>query len=166
MKIIDGMIEELKQESASTRRVLERVPDDRLEFKPHEKSFTMRHLASHIADSLMWAEAICATDRFEFDVERWKPWLADSAAEMVAKFDETLDKAVKAMQPLADEELARTWTMADTKGTVMIEAPRIQILRGFLISHMIHHRAQLGLYFRMNDVPVPAIYGPSADEQG
>ena len=166
MNIIDGMIEELKHETATTRRVLERVPDDKLGYRPHERSFSMGQLASHIADSLNWAVVTCQMDRFEFDMENWKMWEGGSTAEIVAKLDEGLEKAVAAMKPLTNEDLFKTWTMADTKGNVMMAMPRIQVLRAMILNHTIHHRGQLTVYLRMNDVPLPSVYGPSADEQG
>lgn len=165
MRIIDGMIEELKHEAASTRRVLERLPNDRMDFKPHEKSFTLGALSSHVANSLSWAEPTCQMDSFVFDMDAWKPWLGGSATEITTVFDENLAKAVAAMVPLTNEELARTWTMTDTLGNVFMSMPRVQVLRSMILSHMIHHRGQLTVYLRMCDVPLPAIYGPSADEQ-
>lgn len=166
MNIIDGMIEELKHEAASTRRLLERVPDAALAYKPHAKSFSLGELASHIAESLGWDEPICTMDRMEFDVEKWKPWKGSNAAEIVAKLDETLERAVDAMQPMRNEDLFQTWAMVDMKGNVLLEMPRMQVLRVMVLSHMLHHRGQLTVYLRMNDVPLPSIYGPSADEQG
>jgi uncharacterized damage-inducible protein DinB len=166
MNIIDGMIGEVQYEATLTRKVLERVPDDKLGYKPHAKSFSMGQLASHLADSLSWAEVTCQMDRFEFDMENWKMWEGGNSAEIVAKLDECLGRAVAAMKPMTDEDLFKTWTMADTKGNVMMAMPRIQVLRAMILNHTIHHRGQLTVYLRMNDVPVPSIYGPSADEQG
>lgn len=165
MNMIDGMIEELKHEAASTRRVLERLPDDRLDFKPHEKSFSLGALSSHVANALMWAVPTCQMDHFVFDQENWKPWLGSSALEITTTFDENLTRAVDAMTPMSNEDLLKTWTMSDTLGNTFLSMPRVQVLRSMILNHMIHHRGQLTVYLRMCDVPVPAIYGPSADEQ-
>jgi len=165
MNIIDGMIAEVQYESSLSKKVLERVPDDKLGFRPHAKSFSMGQLASHIAESLGWAEMICQQDRFEFDMGNWKMWEGGSTADIVAKLDEGLSNAVAAMKPMTNEDLFKTWIMADLKGNVMMEMPRIQVLRVMILNHMIHHRGQLTVYLRLNDVPVPSIYGPSADEQ-
>jgi uncharacterized damage-inducible protein DinB len=165
MNIIDGMIEELKHEAASTRRVLERLPDDRLDFKPHEKSFTLGALSSHVANALMWAVPTCQMDHFVFDKENWKPWLGSSNLEITTTFDVNLTRAVDAMTPMSNEDLLKTWTMTDTLGNTFLSMPRVQVLRAMILNHMIHHRGQLTVYLRMCDVPVPAIYGPSADEQ-
>ena len=166
MNIIDGMIEELKHEVSVTRRVLERIPDDKFGYTPHEKSFTMGSLASHVADSLGWAVPTCTMDRMEFDAENWEFWQGSTASELTAKLDENLAIAVDAMKPVTNEDLFKNWAMVDMQGNVMLEMPRIQVLRSMLISHMIHHRGQLSVYLRINDLPVPAIYGPSADEKG
>lgn len=165
MNIIDGMIAEVQHEAAVTRKVLERIPDDKLGFKPHAKSFSLGQVASHVAETLGWAEATCNMDRFEFDMESFKMWEGSSTAEIVAKLDESLEKTVAAMKPMTNEDLFKTWTMADAKGNVMMEMPRIQVLRAMILNHMIHHRGQMTVYLRLIDVPVPSVYGPSADEQ-
>jgi uncharacterized damage-inducible protein DinB len=166
MNIIDGMIEELKHEVSVTRRVLERIPEDKFNYTPHEKSFTMGALGSHVADSLGWATPTCTMDRMEFDAENWEFWQGSTAAELTAKLDENLASAVDVMKPVTNEDLFKNWAMVDMQGNVMLEMPRIQVLRSMLINHMIHHRGQLSVYLRINDIPVPAIYGPSADEKG
>lgn len=165
MSMIEPVIAELKQEAASTRRLLERIPDGQLDYQPHPKSFTLGGLASHLADSLGWAVPTCQTDSLVFDPETWKPWQGDSTAAIVARLDETLAQAIEAMSPLTDDDLGKTWSMTDPQGHVLFSMPRGQVLRSMLLSHMIHHRGQLTVYLRMLDVALPSIYGPSADEQ-
>lgn len=165
MAQIDPFIEELKSEAASTRRLLERVPQDHLDFRPHEKSFNLGGLASHIADSIGWAVPTCQMDHFVFDSENWKPWQGDSTAAIVARLDETLAQALEVLAGVSDDDLQTTWTMSDSLGNVFLSMPRGQVLRLMILSHLIHHRGQLTVYLRMLDVPLPAIYGPSADEQ-
>ncbi len=165
MNIIDGMIEELKHEAANTRRLLERLPDDKLYFKPHEKSFSLGELASHVTSLLGWTGPTCALDHFVFNKDEWPTWLGDSAAAIVARLDEQVESAIDAMKPLSNEDLMKNWTMAGPDGTVFISMPRVQVLRAMILNHLVHHRGQLTVYLRLCDVPLPALYGPSADEQ-
>ncbi len=165
MNIIDPMIEELKHEAANTRRVLERIPDDKLAFKPHEKSFSMAELASHITSLTGWTASICETDHFVFNKDEWPSWVGEDSASIVKRLDEQVETAVDAMKPLSNEDLMKNWTMAGPDGTVFISMPRVQVLRSMILNHLIHHRGQLTVYLRMCEVPLPALYGPSADEQ-
>jgi uncharacterized damage-inducible protein DinB len=162
--MIEPFIMEFQYESAQTRKMLERVPDDKWDWQPHEKSMTMGRLASHMAESHGWAGPILETDEMNLD-DSYKPYEAANKAEMLAAYDKDTADAEKAMTGQNDEHLMKTWALK-MNGESMFSMPRIGVLRTFIISHMIHHRAQLGLYLRLNDTPVPSIYGPSADEQG
>ena len=164
MNLIDGMIEELKHEAASTHRLLERLPDDKLGFKPHEKSFSLGELSSHVTSLIGWTGAICQMEYFVFKKDEWPTWIGKRASEICERFDSQVAQAIETMKPLTNEDLQKVWTMADDQGNVFMSAPRVQILRGMILNHLIHHRGQLTVYLRMCDVPLPAIYGPSADE--
>lgn len=154
---------DLPMELAKTRRHLECVPDDKLGWKPHDKSFSLGQLASHMAGLCAWGVTILETD--EMDLSQPLPKRAEptSTAEILAEFDEKTAAWVKAMDRTDDETMLGTWTLR-MGDQVLAEFSRAANLRSFVVSHLIHHRAQLGVYLRLLDLPVPATYGPSADE--
>jgi uncharacterized damage-inducible protein DinB len=157
-----GILPEFDQEMANTRKSLERVPEDKFSFKPHTKSMTLGGLATHLATINHWAEAIFGLD--SFDVKTAPPTVElKSRAEVLAAFDKTTAAARKAIADSTDAHFMRPWTLTAGSHTVLT-LPRVVVVRSFLLNHNIHHRAQLGVYLRLNDVPVPSIYGPSADE--
>lgn len=162
MSIIDGMIQELQWESANTRRVLERVPEDMLGWKPHAKSMSMGQLASHIAESVGWASLTVETEELDLP-KNWVPFVATSSAELMEKFDSSLATSLQAMEGCSDDFMQVEWRLL-MGGQLMLQMPRTQVMRSMVLNHIVHHRAQLGVYLRLNDIPVPAIYGPSADE--
>ena len=167
MPLRDALLPEFDHEMANTRKTLERVPEDKLSWKPHEKSGTMGWLASHIADIPGWASATVDQDSIDIAPEgqHTAPAQAASRAEVLDKFDKNIAAARAAIAAAEDRVLMQPWSLLAT-GKVIFTIPKIAVLRGFVMSHSIHHRAQLGVYLRLNDVPVPAIYGPSADETG
>jgi len=162
MAIIDGLILELAHEARTTQRFLERVPASLLDWRPHAKSMTTAALASHIADIPNWALAIIHQEEFE-DLSDAPKFLGRSAAELVAHFDKNVAEASAAMNGFPDEKMFVPWTYK-FDGHTVLTLPRVVVLRSFVMNHLIHHRAQLGVYFRLNDIPVPASLGPSADE--
>jgi uncharacterized damage-inducible protein DinB len=153
---------ELDGELAKTRKMLERFPDAKAGWTPHTKSQTIDALASHIAGIPRHGARLIETD--ELDVtNRPKPVNVSTAAELLQKFDEAVAVLRQALPKATAERLEQPWTMrAGPK--VILSAPRRRLLRDMLISHIVHHRAQLGVYYRLLDVPVPGTYGPSADE--
>lgn len=159
---ITTLFPELDNELTKTRRLLERFPDSKAGWTPHPKSKTLAELASHIAGIPRHGARLIETD--ELDVAtRPTPVNASTAAELVQKFDEAVAALRAALPKATPESLEKPWTMrAGPK--VLISAPRRLLLRDMLVSHIIHHRAQLGVYYRLLDVPVPGTYGPSADE--
>ena len=164
MAIADLLLPEFDQEMATTRRVLERVPDDRLAWKPHPKSFSMGDLASHIVNSIKWTDM--TMNQTEFDLASVAPeqlnQVAKSRAELLAWFDANAAAARQALGK-SDADYFVPWTLK--QGTQeFFTMPRYNCIRSFLLNHIVHHRAQLGVYLRLNDIPVPAMYGPSADE--
>lgn len=163
MNIIDSIIAEFKHEASLSRKALERVPDDKLDWKPHDKSMTMGQLASHIAEVPQWLGAILEMDEFPMP-EDYKPFKAGSQAELLQAFDANVAEGVKTMTGQPNDRLMAAWKMT-AGGETLFEMPRIAAVRGFILNHTIHHRGQLTVYLRLNEIPVPSIYGPSADEE-
>lgn len=167
MSISQSLIGELDQEFAGTRKTLERVPDGKFAFKPHEKSATLGWLASHVAQLAEWGTRTCKTDFLDLaapEHQKQAPELT-TAQELVEAFDKNAAALRAALAETTDERLMQPWTLR-MGDKIIFAMPRVAVLRGMVFNHLIHHRAQLTVYLRMNDVPVPALYGPSADEGG
>ena len=165
MPLSQSLLPEFDHEMANTRKTLERIPDDKLDWKPHAKSFAMGELATHVANLPSWVGLTVAADSFDMapgGVPLKAP-LAASIADVLASFDKNVTAAREAIAGAADEHLFKPWTLL-SGGNAVMSLPRIAVLRSFVMNHIIHHRAQLGVYLRLNDLPVPSIYGPSADE--
>lgn len=166
MKISDALLPEFDQEMANTRKTLERVPDDKLTWKPHPKSFAMGPLATHIANMIGWTPDTMAKDSFDVSPPGAPPYKEEPVAsqkELLEKFDKNVVAARAAIAGASDEHFMEPWSLL-AGGKTLFTMPRIACIRGFVMNHVIHHRAQLGVYLRLNDLPVPSIYGPSADE--
>ena len=166
MSISASLLPELDQEMAGTRKTLERLPADKFEWRPHPKSFNMIQLATHIANMPGWAATIVKEDSFDYappGAEPYREEPAASVAELLAKFDQAVATFREALAKASDEELMKPWSLLGG-GKTVFTMPRIACLRGMIFNHIIHHRAQLTVYLRINDVPIPALYGPSADE--
>lgn len=163
MHIIDLLLPEFDREMALTRRALERVPDDRLDFAPHPRSMTLRQLAGHLAWLPYWV--VEAMQRTEFDWRRGDPVPEPPAARdaLLAQFDDRVKAARGRLAGSSDAELLVPWTFK-VDGTVQFTMPRVTVLRTFVLNHTVHHRGQLTVYLRLLDVPVPSLYGPSGDE--
>ncbi len=160
------LLPEFDQEMANTRRSLERVPDEKLGWKPHEKSGTMGWLATHLANLPSWAALTIAQDSLDLapgGVQAVPAPPAKSRKELLETFDKNVAQARAAIAGAGDEHLLKPWTLLKA-GVTVLQMPRIAVLRSFVMNHSIHHRAQLGVYLRLNNLPVPSIYGPSADE--
>ena len=164
MSIIDSMIQELQYEAQATRKVLERLPEDKWDWQPHPKSMSVCALASHTADALTYAQAVLEMDEFVINMGEYKPFLAANRAELLKAQDENLAKAVETMHGRSDAHLMQLWRLK-MGDHVVFELPRAAVLRSMVLNHIVHHRAQLTVYLRLLDVPVPSVYGPSADEQ-
>ncbi|MGI8837350.1 MAG: DinB family protein [Pyrinomonadaceae bacterium] len=165
MGLSKSLLPEFDNEMANTRKTLERVPDEKFAWKPHEKSFPMGGLATHLANLPSWGSLILDSDSFDVAPEG-KPVKTpelNSTSAVLQKFDENTAATRAAIEAAGDEDLFNTWTL-QSNGKALMTLPKIAVLRGFVMNHMIHHRAQLGVYLRLNDIPVPSIYGPSADE--
>ncbi len=164
MKISDALLPEFDQEMANTRRTLERIPEDKLTWKPHEKSMTLGRLAGHVAELPGFATTTIETDSLNLSAREYKPLVATSRRQVVDAFDQKAAEARTAIAGASDEHLMKPWSL-EFKGKTMFTMPRFAVLRSMMLNHIIHHRAQLGVYLRLNNVPVPSIYGPSADEE-
>jgi uncharacterized damage-inducible protein DinB len=165
MGLSDALLPEFDNEMANTRKTLERVPDNKFDWKPHEKSMAMGGLAGHLANLPSWGSLTVGSDSFDM-APGGQPVITpplSSGKDVLATFDENVAKTREAIAGASDEELFKPWSlMAD--GNTILTMPKIAVLRNFVMNHMIHHRAQLGVYLRLNEIPVPSIYGPSADE--
>jgi uncharacterized damage-inducible protein DinB len=145
---------------------LERIPEDRLSWKPHEKSMPLDRLAGHVAELAGWAVPTIMQDSLDFmppGRPPYQPTVAKSRQQVLEIFDKNRDESRRAIAGASDEHLMQTWSLL-RGGQTLMTMPRFAVLRSFFLNHMIHHRAQLGVYLRLNNVPVPSVYGPSADE--
>ncbi|MDA1312912.1 MAG: DinB family protein [Acidobacteria bacterium] len=164
MTLSDTLLPEFDQETAKTRKAIERVPADRWNWKPHDKSMTLGELTSHLATLLTWVANTIDHDSFDLGPNPPKGQALGGPAEALAAFDENTQAARAAIAAASDETFMATWSLR-AGGKTFFAVPKADVLRSFVMNHMIHHRAQLGVYLRLNDIPVPATYGPSADEQ-
>lgn len=157
---------EFGHETANTRRFLERVPWEKADWRPHPKSMPLGNLAVHLASLHAWAQAVVADDGLDlasFAARGFSPPAIHSRDALLAYFDETVAAAGRAIGGASDEVLGQIWTLRQGERVIM-SLPKAAVLRSMVLSHSIHHRAQLGVYLRLNDIPVPGVYGPSADE--
>jgi uncharacterized damage-inducible protein DinB len=164
MTLIDSLIAEFDHEAQTTRKHLERLPADKLDWRPHEKSFTAVALASHITEMIGWADAILNQNELDFDPATYKPYQAASVTDLLKTFDDNVAKGKQALAGANDDTLSQSWSFK-IMGRVRFERSRAAVLRDFAFSHIIHHRGQFSVYLRLLNVPVPGSYGPSADEQ-
>jgi uncharacterized damage-inducible protein DinB len=163
MAMRDLLLFEFDQEMANTRKMLERAPEDRFNYKPHAKSFKIERLAGHVAELPTWALHTMETQFMEIEPGQFPPFIPANSRDLLAHFDEQVRLARAAIASASEEDLMAIWTMK-WQGRTVVSMPRISVLRFFVLNHMIHHRAQLGVYLRLLDVQVPGMYGPSADE--
>lgn len=168
MTISETLLPEFDQEMATTRKYLERVPEAHAAWKPHAKSMAMDRLAGHLAEIPTWASATMKATELDvapLDGPKFESFVSAKAAELLKTFDENVKQARQAIADAVDADYLVAWSLKGG-GQTYFTLPRAVVLRSFVFSHLIHHRAQLGVYLRMHDLPVPATYGPSADEQG
>ena len=167
MRISDTLLPEFDQEMASTRKVSERCPETKFGWRPHAKSWTMAELATHVANLPDWANLTLKKESLDYapadGSQPYKREAARSSPELLADFDKNVASARAAIAETSDEGYAKLWTLL-AGGQQVFSIPRIAVLRSFVFNHIIHHRGQLSVYLRLTDVPVPGMYGPSADE--
>ena len=168
MPISQMLLPEFDHEMANTRKTLDRVPDDKLDWKPHEKSFSLGGLATHLANIPSWTAHTFDRDELDIAPPGEPPFRlkeVKSHDELLDAFDKNVASARAALEAASDENWQGKWSLLHG-GNPIFTLPRTAVMRGFVMNHLIHHRAQLGVYLRLLDVPVPSIYGPSADEGG
>jgi uncharacterized damage-inducible protein DinB len=166
MAISKSLLPEFDYEMASTRKTLERIPDDKFDWKPHDRSMTMGGLATHLANLPTWVVRAIKHDSFDMAPVGEAPpraVQATSRIEVLDTFDKNVTEARATIAEASDEELMKKWSLLSGGETVMT-LPRAAVVRSFVMNHSIHHRGQMSVYLRLNDLPVPALYGPSADE--
>lgn len=167
MKIADAMVNEYDQEMANTRRTLERVPEAKFGWKPHDKSGTLGWLAAHVANLAHWPTMIAGKDSLDLQPAGKPPSPPSAPAstrDLLASFDKNVKEGREAIASITNEEMMQPWSLL-RGGQKLMTLPKAAVIRGFVMNHHIHHRAQLTVYLRLLDVPVPALYGPSADER-
>jgi uncharacterized damage-inducible protein DinB len=168
MTIAESILPEFEQEMTGTRKTLERIPEDKLDWKAHPKSNTIGWVSSHLAELPGWVEGTLTQDSWDINPVGGEPYRtpkATSRKQVLDIFDKNVAAARKAILATSDLAYMQPWSLL-SGGQVILTMPRIAVIRSFVISHTIHHRAHLCVYLRLNDIPVPALYGPSGDEEG
>jgi uncharacterized damage-inducible protein DinB len=166
MSIGQSMLPEFDEEMKNTRKVLERVPDDKWGWKPHEKSGTLGWLAGHVGTVPEWITMTLQTESLDYapvDGPSYQPPKIENRAQLLAAFDKGAAEARAALVAASDADFQKEWTLLDG-GQKIFSMPRAACMRSMILNHLIHHRGQLTVYFRLVGVPVPGLYGPSADE--
>lgn len=164
MSLTQSLIQEIKHESASTRKMLERVPADKFDWRPHEKSMSLKSLATHVADLAGMTGIAASKDYLDFMEDNGAKPQINSTEDLVAHFDALNNNTIEILKELKDEDLNKEWTMRAGDHIIM-QAPKKVAIRSMGLNHLYHHRAQLGVYLRLLDIPIPGMYGPSADEK-
>lgn len=162
--ISSALIAEMEQEAIATRKCLERIPTEKFDWKPHEKSMSFGQLAGHVAEIYGWTPVSILKP--ELNIEEWeyKPYYPQTTEELVDFFDKNMAEAFEVLRSTPDSVFMEIWKFRDSE-RVYFSVPKAVVMRSFVINHYVHHRGQLSVYLRLNDIPVPSIYGPSADEQ-
>ncbi|UEG50049.1 DinB family protein [Ferruginibacter lapsinanis] len=163
MSIKTGYISELKRESDATKKILERIPFDKKDWKPHEKSAPIGRLATHVAENTHWISRVIHISDYDFAANYTPTVAATSTEELLKVFQDNLDKALQDLEQVSLEELDAIWTVRNGD-QILYQLPKKVAIRAWAFSHMIHHRGQLSVYLRLLDIPVPGMYGPTADE--
>lgn len=158
-----AFIAELKQEAASTEKILGRVPQDKFNWAPHQKSMTLGRLASHVAELPEFLSSILIMDDFDFAQGHYKASFATTPEELMNLFRQKIDEVVHTLENTSDDKMQGNFTLRSGEH-VIATVPRMVAVRSMALNHIIHHRAQIAVYLRLLDVPVPGMYGPSADE--
>ena len=163
MANIQTFIRELDLESQTTRKMLERIPDDKYDWKPHEKSMSIRSLATHIAELPSWISMTLTTDGLDFATHPYQQHPINNTKELIEYFEENYADGKAHLQKATGDQLSHTWTLRNGEQVYSTDS-KAEVIR-MSLSQIIHHRAQLGVYLRLLNIPIPGSYGPSADEQ-
>lgn len=164
MNVIPFLIKELEHEANTTRKFLKLVKPDNFDYKPHPKSMSMKQLCTHIAELPAWIDLAVNTDGIDFATMDWTPTEISSTEDLLQLLDKSIQKALKALQEIKDEDLLKTWTMKNGDEILQSMTKYESIRHAY--SQTTHHRAQLGVFLRLLNIPIPGSYGPSADDPG
>lgn len=162
MSQIQQLLKEMEREAQTTRKMLERVPNDKYDWKPHEKSMSIRQLATHIAELPTWVSMVLTTTELDFSSNPYDPKKIDNTTELLRYFEESLADGKKHLANAKDEDLLPDWTLRNGE-QVYSKEPKADVIR-MSYCQIVHHRAQMGVYLRLLNVPIPGSYGPSADD--
>ena len=162
MSLTQMLLKEMNREAQTTRKMLERVPNDKYDWKPHEKSMSIRRLATHIAELPSWVSMALTTDELDFANNPYEPVVINNTEELLAYFDKSLADGKAHLEKATDQDLQPNWTMRNGEEIYSVESKADVIRMSYC--QIVHHRAQLGVFLRLLDVPIPGSYGPSADE--
>lgn len=162
--MISALTGEFKQELANTRKLLERLPQEHYSWKPHEKSMTLLRLALHIAEMTRWATFTVQQTELDFSKDYPKSPEIKTTSDLLSFFDQLKNEAITALENTREETLGENWTLRNGEH-IYFTMPKAVVLRSMVFNHIIHHRGQLTVYLRMLNVPIPGLYGPSADEK-
>lgn len=161
--MIETFLKEIKLEAATTRKMLQRVPDEKFDWQPHPKSMSLKRLATHVAELPGWVPMTLNTSELDFAVSGFEPKVEiNNNADLLAYFENNLEECIKSLGNAIDAQLDEPWTLRNGS-EIYSTSPKEDVIR-MSISQSIHHRAQLGVFLRLLDVPIPGSYGPSADE--
>jgi uncharacterized damage-inducible protein DinB len=164
MPIAESLLPEFDREMGITRRLLERIPDDQFGWKPHDKSMTLGRLAEHLAELPIWGKVSIVDDGIDMATPRPAGYVSPATrAAVLEMFDRNVSESRAALKGRSDAELMAPWTLK-AQGKEIFTMPKAAVLRSFVMNHVIHHRGQMSVYLRLHNVPVPSMYGPSADE--
>lgn len=163
MAMVDALLPEFDHEMTTTRKLLERVPEDKLAWKPHPKSFSLGQLAAHVATIPMWGEMTITRPEIDVAAGATPPGESPPKAEILSSFDKNSAATRSALTGVTDAQLMAPWALK-RDGHTIFSMPKAVVWRSFVLNHLVHHRGQLSVYLRMLDVPIPSMYGPSADE--
>jgi uncharacterized damage-inducible protein DinB len=164
MNVIPFLIKELQHEADTTRKFFKLIKADKFDYKPHTKSMSIKQLSTHIAELPAWIDLAVNTDGIDFATMDWTPTEVSSADDLLQLLDKSAEKALAALQNVTDEDLLKTWTIKND-GQVLQAMTKYESIR-HAYSQTTHHRAQLGVFLRLLDIPIPGSYGPSADDPG
>lgn len=158
-----AFLAELEQEAKVAREVLSRVPADKFDWKPHDKSMSFGKLASHVAEMVSWTGPTLDHPELDFAKMDYKPFEPKTTQELLEFFDKNLAEAVQVLNNMTDDRFMESWSLRNGE-KIYFTMPKIVAMRSFVMNHIVHHRGQLSVYLRLNDIAVPSMYGPSADE--
>ena len=162
-RIATSLINEMTHEIETTRKCLERIPAEKFSYKPHEKSIDMGRLATHVAEMFGWTKPTIENSELDFATADYKPFEPKTTAELVEFLDKMAAESIETLRDTPDEKFMENWSLRNGE-QIYFTLPKVAVMRSFVMNHIIHHRGQLSVYMRLNDIPVPGIYGPSADE--